>query len=98
MTRVRYKEQLDGTFVSTQPILTANDAAKVVLNLSDLTFSVFALESDVLLLTGTASNFSGLKKAAKGALLELGATFTSEVRVRTKGVSDETSATVVNFN
>lgn len=79
MVRIRYSKD-NGTLVSTQSITTPKGIVNVFISPD---FFVSLVDTDgVALLKQQAVNLIKAKKLAKAMLIDLGATFTAETRVR----------------
>lgn len=80
MTRIRYSKIPDGTLVSNHSIITPKGIVDVLISPE---FFVSLVDTDkVTLLRQQASNLIKAKKLAKAMLIDLGATFIAETRVR----------------
>jgi hypothetical protein len=79
MTRIRYKTVEEGKSLVSHEILCGNnELVQIELRPNELEFLIFNHKG--VSKTGSASNLSTLKRKAKEAVVELGATFVSENR------------------
>lgn len=78
MQRVRYKKLSVNIYQSTKPILLGQNLAKVDINLESRTLKIF--DGSHILYETSGKDYTELKKKAKNALKELGASFQDEIR------------------
>jgi hypothetical protein len=75
---------MNGMTLESKPVFVKNQLVKVVLDLSQNTFSVLSYDTNEVLSKGNSKTSAALKMAAKKSLLDLGAEFEPEVRDRLK--------------
>lgn len=101
MTRIRYKE--NGVYMtSTQEIPVDGNTVRVNLDVENNKWFVQSTQDNAVLKEGEGKSFLDLKKKAKVALVELGASFAGEARKRksaTEGLTEQLSdETVSDFS
>lgn len=85
MTRIRYKKVLEenNVFISTRSFFVNNTTEyKVRISLSTNSFQLFNVQTNSIDFFDGGASFSNLKIKAKKKLIEMGATFTAEHRVK----------------
>ena len=80
MTRIRYIKA-NHLLISKKPILCSNKFVNVILNVKDMTYSIVDANNEKsVIVEGTQPSIHQLKRKAKNALKQIGASFLDEVR------------------